>query len=114
MSIFLLGRIILPIIGFTSILVLYTFIIAKRYEKKLLIDDLVHTSGREANIYKLTDLSEKLWWNLSITIIFIAYFGFTLYFFSIKKNSPFLIEALVIGFIMWCVIALIGWKITRR
>lgn len=114
MNIFILAKIILPVIGFASVLVMYSFIIAKRYQKKLLIDEDYEQTGREPNLYKITDVSERLWWNLSITIIFVSYFGFVMFYFNQKKDFSILPDVILIGFVVWVVIAFVGWKITRK
>jgi len=114
MNIFVLLKIVLPVIGFASVLIMYSLIIAKRYQKKLLIDEDYEQTGREPNLYKITDVSERLWWNLSITIVFVSYFGFVMSYFNQKKDISVLPNAILIGFIVWAVIAFVGWKITRK
>jgi hypothetical protein len=114
MNIFILLKVILPVIGFASVLIMYSLIIAKRYQKKLLIDEDYEKTGREPNVYKITDVSERLWWNLAITIVFISYFGFIIAYVNQKKDVSALPDAILIGFFVWAVIAFVGWKITRK
>jgi hypothetical protein len=96
---------------------MYAFIIAKRHQKRILIygsEDEEEKSGREPNLYKITDVSERLWWQLSITIVFIGYFGFAIIFYTVNKDRTLLPDAMMIGFGVWVLIAFIGWRITRR
>jgi uncharacterized Tic20 family protein len=93
---------------------MYSLIIAKRYQKKMIIDEDYKKTGREPNFYKITDVSEKLWWNLSITIIFISYIAFIMYYFGHNTDATVLPEAIMIGLFLWTIVAFVGWRITRK
>jgi uncharacterized membrane protein (DUF485 family) len=78
-----------------------------------MLEENYDETGRVPNIAKITDTSEKLWWNLSITIVFIVYFGFVILYFGGRRNTELLPDAILMGFIVWGIIAIIGYKLTR-
>lgn len=106
-----LWQLLLPSLGAVVVIIVYSLIIAKRYQKMSLAQE--RRKGYEVNTVKITDLSEGLWWRLTITIFFLSYVGFMLLFinsFNVKNVS----DAIFLGLILWIFIAYIGYRITRK
>ena len=102
----------IPVIGALSVLFIYSFILAKRYQKHSLLKET------ERAIYfkeKVTDTSEGLWWLLTITISFLTYVGLILYFMNYVRvfGEVDTKDAVFYGMLSWIVVAIVGYRITK-
>jgi hypothetical protein len=102
----------IPMLGFITVIIVYAIIIAKRYQKLSLLSDPDNITKHNFNVIKVMDESDKLWWQLCTSIVFLAYFGSIVFYFGLKVKSN-LPDAILIGLLVWVLISFVGYKITK-
>jgi hypothetical protein len=102
----------LPTIGGITVLLAYSLIIYKRFQKQSYITKEFDEDKRKVVEERLADNSEFLWWMLVSAVIFLAFFGFLLIFVARYHILSFA-DVVMYGVAIWALVAYAGYKITK-